>query len=357
MNSVIATASEFIFKCFALSNSDEVLPEERDIQLPGHFTMKIEPYSPLSKAQDTICVSDILREERDFQPAHFTLKIESYSSLLNVLNKKNERYETSIFDVGGYKWKLILYPVGNETFKDHISLYLAIDESNSFPNDNWTVCVNFKLFVLNQKTMKYLTIQDAKRTVRYFDKLRTEQGCAEFLSLDEFNDPCNGYLVNDCCVFGAEILVIQPSSAIEETIAIVKELDDRSYTWSITNFSKLENGLYSDEFTAGGRKWKLELWPKGYMPSNGKLSLFLSPTNWEPKRKLFAKYKLRILNYFHDKTIEKSVSHWFDSKEGWGYKNIKPLEDINELFNGYLKDDTLIVEVEFDVISSTNVRP
>ncbi|KAH7576234.1 hypothetical protein JRO89_XS01G0019000 [Xanthoceras sorbifolium] len=39
--------------------------------------------------------------------------------------------------------------------------------------------------------MKYLTIQDANRTVRYFDKLRTEQGCAQLLSLDEFNDPYN----------------------------------------------------------------------------------------------------------------------------------------------------------------------
>ncbi|KAL5862144.1 hypothetical protein ACOSQ3_003428 [Xanthoceras sorbifolium] len=305
-------------------------------------------YTTISNFLVNIKFPNILREERDFQPAHFTLKIESYSSLLNALNKKNERYETSIFDVGGYKWKLILYPLGNETFKDHISIYLVIDESNSFPNDNWTVCVNFKLFVLNKKTMKYLTIQ-----VRYFDKLRTEQSCAEVLSLEEFNDPCNGYLVNDCFVFGAEILVIQPSSAIEVTIAIVKELDDRPYTWSITNFSKLENGLYSNEFTAGGRKWKLGLWPKGYMPSNGELSFFLYPTNWEPKRKLYAKYKLRVLNRFHDKTIEKSVSHWFDSKEGWGYKNLKPLKDINELFNGYLKDDTLIVEVEFDIISST----
>ena len=80
----------------------------------------------------------ILREERDFGPAHFTLKIESYSLLLNACNGHGKRYESSKFDVGGYKWKLILYPQGDKTCegKGNISLNVAIDESNLFPKDN-----------------------------------------------------------------------------------------------------------------------------------------------------------------------------------------------------------------------------
>ncbi|KAH7576238.1 hypothetical protein ACOSP7_003554 [Xanthoceras sorbifolium] len=301
---------------------------------------------------------EILREEREFQPAHFILKIVSYSLLLDGIDEKGGKYETGTFDVGGYKWKLILYPRGNKTCKDHISLYLGIVEGNSF-SDKWTVCANFKLFVLNQKTMKYLTIQDAKRTVRYFDKLRIEQGFAQLLSLDQFNDPCNGYLVNDCCVFGAEILVVQPPSSIEETITMVKELDDKTvktYTWSIKNFSTLENHLYSNEFTLGGRKWKLDLYPEGYKSAKGKsLSLLLWLADWEsvePKREVYVKYKLRVLDHFLVKKVEKSVSHWFDSKRGWGCPDFMPLKDIKKL-----KDNTLIVEVEFDVISSIKVGP
>ena len=80
---------------------------------------------------------------------------------------------------------------------------------------------------------------DAKGAAKYFDKLRTEHGFAELFSLDKFNDPSNGYLVNDCCVFGVEVLVIQPSTSSEETITMVKEFDDRKYTWSIKDFSKL----------------------------------------------------------------------------------------------------------------------
>ena len=68
--------------------------------------------------------------------------------------------------------------------------------------------------------------------MKYFDKLRTEHGFAQLLSLDEFNDPSNGFLVKDCCVFGVEVLVIQPSIGSEETITMVKEIDDRRCTWA-----------------------------------------------------------------------------------------------------------------------------
>ncbi|KAL5787482.1 hypothetical protein ACOSP7_004431 [Xanthoceras sorbifolium] len=273
------------------------------VQLPPQFTLKIEPYS--SKAQGkNKCASDISREERDLQPAHFTLKMESYSSVLDALDGKDERYETGSFDAGGYKWKLILYPHGNKACegKDHISLYL--------------------------KTNKYLTIQDAKGAVS---------------------------------IFGGEVLVIQPSSGSEETIKMVKELDERTYTWSITNFSKSEKSQYSVEFSIGGRKWKLQLYPKGNKSKKGKsLSLYLWLADWEsvePKRKVYAKYKLRVLLLIIQFTQYKPASKWFDSKTGRGYHDFIPLEDIYELSNGYLKNDTLIVEVEFDIISAIKVRP
>ncbi|KAI9182039.1 hypothetical protein LWI28_021463 [Acer negundo] len=210
--------------------------------------------------------NEILRDERDFGPTHFTLKIESYSLLSNATHGHVKRYESGIFDVGGYKWKLILYPQVDKSCegKGNISLNVAIDESNSFPNHNWIVCAYLKFFILNQKTKKYLTIQEAKGSLKYFDNLRTEHGCLQLISFDELNKPCNGYLVNDCYVFGVEVFVIQPSSRYEETLTMVKEPSGRTYTWSVKNFSKLKgNLLYSDEFTVGGRKWNLKLFPKG----------------------------------------------------------------------------------------------
>lgn len=190
--------------------------------------------------------------------------------------------------------------------------------------------------------------------MKYFDKLRTEHGFAQLLSLDEFNDPSNGFLVKDCCVFGVEVLVIQPCIGSEETITMVKEIDDRIYTWSIKHFSNLNgNNQNSDTFTVGGRKWKLRLYIEGYESEKDKyLSIFLWLEDVHD-RKVYAKFKLRVLHHSHVKTIEKSAFHWFDSKIGRGFNLIK----IKELSNGYLKNDTLIVEVEFDVISSIKVRP
>ncbi|KAK3173920.1 hypothetical protein Dsin_033037, partial [Dipteronia sinensis] len=96
-----------------------------------------------------------------------------------------------------------------------------------------------------------------KGVVKYFDKLKTENGFDQLLSHDKFNNPNNGYLVNDYCVFGVEVLVIQPSTSSEKTITMVMELEDRIYTWSIKikDFSKLnEDDLYSEAFTVGRRK-------------------------------------------------------------------------------------------------------
>ena len=61
-----------------------------------------------------------------------------------------DRYESDMFEVGGYKWILYLYPSGysQEGGKDYLSLYLAIAETQTLP-PGWDVTVNSKLFVFN----------------------------------------------------------------------------------------------------------------------------------------------------------------------------------------------------------------
>lgn len=56
--------------------------------------------------------------------------------------------------------KLVMYPSGNKSKngKDHISLYLALDES-SFLHPGWEIYVNFKLFLFDQNNDNYLVVQ------------------------------------------------------------------------------------------------------------------------------------------------------------------------------------------------------
>ncbi|KAG6764968.1 hypothetical protein POTOM_028982 [Populus tomentosa] len=93
----------------------------------------------------------------DAPPIHYMVKIELFSSL-----GKNavETYESGVFEAGGYKWKLVLYPNGNTSnnVKDSISLYLAMVDAGSLPR-GWEVNVIFRLFLLDQNNNSYLVIQ------------------------------------------------------------------------------------------------------------------------------------------------------------------------------------------------------
>lgn len=56
--------------------------------------------------------------------------------------------------------KLVLYPSGNKNknVKDHISLYLVLEESSSL-QPGWEIYVNFKLFLFDHNNDNYLVVQ------------------------------------------------------------------------------------------------------------------------------------------------------------------------------------------------------
>ncbi|KAI8025774.1 hypothetical protein LOK49_LG02G03330 [Camellia lanceoleosa] len=184
----------------------------------------------------------------------------------------------------------------------HISLYLAIAETKTLPL-GWEVNANFKLFVYNHIQDKYLTIQgiaafvvqsscnivlnfsvmlyvsicscyinvDVEGGIRRFHRMKTEWGFDELVPLDSFTDASKGYLLDDCCVFGAEDFVIKYYGK-GESVSMMKDPLNKGYTWQIskfsamdkeflltwkiTNFSAIENeSLLSEEVVFGEHKW------------------------------------------------------------------------------------------------------
>ncbi|KAF7819632.1 MATH domain and coiled-coil domain-containing protein [Senna tora] len=246
-------------------------------------------------------------------------------------------YESGIFEAAGYKWRLVFYPVGKNKSStsgaNHISLYLRIAEYDTLPL-GWEVHVCFKLFVQDQIQDKYLTIQgEAKR----FHTMKTEWGFSEFVSMDTFKDPSKGYLVNDSCVFGAEVFAVQCSSKWECFSMIKPPINKNSYTWKIQNFAACKEYLVSPTFEAGGESWKLCFYLNGEGPLKDSFSLFLHLVdlkNLPSKPKVYAKFMLRIRDQQH--------SNWFKSN------------DVKYGSKGYIVNDTLMVEVEFRVVSATN---
>ncbi|CAK9311448.1 unnamed protein product [Citrullus colocynthis] len=276
----------------------------------------------------------VVRSTRDNKPLNFTLKIQSFSLLKAALtNSKRDRYESHSFDAGGYKCRLALYPNGDvkRNGSAHISLYLVSADDNIL-STNSEVNVVFTFLVYDILKDKYLTVQDGK--IRRFHAMKTEWGFEKLVSLKTFNDASNGLLVDDCCVFGVDIFV--------------KKYDDGK-------------GEESDPFTVESYRWKIRLYPSGDLQAKpGFLSMFLmfDGSNELPQgSQLYVEYEMAVLSQLEAVPLKRTFDCWFGYGgmkvgRGWGAADFSSLIDLKEPTKGYLLNDTLVVEVKINVIST-----
>ncbi|OMP09155.1 TRAF-like family protein [Corchorus olitorius] len=297
---------------------------------------------------------EIVRITRDNRPDHFTLKIESYS----MLCKAGENYESSIFEIGGYKWRLCFYPKGNKKRggEGHISLYLKLVVTSTLPY-NWEINATFKFFVYDQLRDNYLIIEERGESTRRFGETKSEWGLAKLLSLEAFKDVSKGYLVDDCCILGAEVFVSKHAGRVE-CLSFINNPYDNIFTWEIENFSTLDDVFYeSKHFIVEGNTWKIGIYPKGFnSEANGGLSALLILVNGgqEYDKKVYAEYKLMVKDKLGDNLLEHAAKYWFStSEDSLGWPNFIELKDLE----GLVEDDRLILEAEIVVTSATKNLP
>eukprot|EP00252_Welwitschia_mirabilis_P016659 TRINITY_DN3688_c0_g1_i1.p1 TRINITY_DN3688_c0_g1~~TRINITY_DN3688_c0_g1_i1.p1 ORF type:complete len:1121 (+),score=247.00 TRINITY_DN3688_c0_g1_i1:261-3623(+) len=123
----------------------------------------------------------------------FTWAIEHFSRL-NV-----KKYYSDVFIVGGYKWRVLLFPKGNNV--DHLSIYLDVADSGSLPY-GWSRYAYFSLSVVNQISPKF-TIR--KETQHQFNARESDWGFTSFMPLLDLYDPNKGYLVDDTLIIETEV--------------------------------------------------------------------------------------------------------------------------------------------------------
>ncbi|BFG14820.1 hypothetical protein CerSpe_010930 [Prunus speciosa] len=298
----------------------------------------------------------ILRTISDAPPTHYTIKIQP----LSLLSKYSlEKYESGEFEAGGYKWKLVFYPNGNKSrnVKEHISLYIVLAGANG-SQTCWEVHAAFRLFLLDQNTGKYLALQE--KNERRFHGMKLDWGFDQFLSLKAFTDTSNGYVMEDACVFGAEVFVRKEKSICKgECLSMIKDAVMYKHVWKIDKFSKLNAESYdSQTFIAGDQKWKIQLYPKGRDGGTGShLSLYLAlanPTSLPPTSKIYAQYTLRIVNQLNSSYPYESskFTWWFSASSpsrGWPRFISIGYFDIAQSNQGYLVKDSCTVEAEVTV--------
>ncbi|XP_052184998.1 ubiquitin C-terminal hydrolase 13-like isoform X2 [Diospyros lotus] len=135
------------------------------------------------------------QQVEDPQSSRFTWRIENFSRL----NAK--KLYSEIFVVGGYKWRILIFPKGNNV--DHLSMYLDVADSATLPY-GWSRYAQFSLSVVNQIHSKYSIRKD---TQHQFNARESDWGFTSFMGLSDLYDPCRGYLLNDTCIVEAEVIV------------------------------------------------------------------------------------------------------------------------------------------------------
>ncbi|XP_050281135.1 ubiquitin C-terminal hydrolase 12-like isoform X6 [Quercus robur] len=127
--------------------------------------------------------------------ARFTWIIDNFSRLNTKMLYSDD------FLVGGYKWRILVFPKGNNV--DHLSMYLDVADSTNLPY-GWSRYAQFSLSVINQIHNKYSI---RKETQHQFNARESDWGFTSFMPLGELYDPGRGYLVNDTCIVEADVAV------------------------------------------------------------------------------------------------------------------------------------------------------
>ncbi|KAL9262726.1 TNF receptor-associated factor homolog 1b-like protein [Drosera capensis] len=123
-----------------------------------------------------------------------TWKIENFSQL----NKRELRGDA--FEIGGYKWYILIYPQGCDVC-NHLSLFLCVaDHEKLLPG--WSHFAQFTIAVVNKdpKKSKY------SDTLHRFWKKEHDWGWKKFMELSKLSD---GFLDGDTLIIRAQVQVIR----------------------------------------------------------------------------------------------------------------------------------------------------
>ncbi|KAH7867319.1 hypothetical protein Vadar_031928 [Vaccinium darrowii] len=135
----------------------------------------------------------------------FTWKIVNFSKL------KTKKLCSKTFNSGGYKWRVLIFPKGNNV--EYLSVYLEVANSSTLPY-GWNKHARFGLSVINQ-IRKQATVR--KETEHQFNAQESDWGFTSFLPLKELNDPRQGFLLKDTIIVEADVTVPDSHCSNKET--------------------------------------------------------------------------------------------------------------------------------------------
>ncbi|XP_012833064.1 PREDICTED: probable inactive serine/threonine-protein kinase fnkC [Erythranthe guttata] len=179
---------------------------------------------------------------------------------------------------------------------------------------------------------------------RRFQGTKSKWGFSKFISKESLTDPSNGYVVGDkSCVFGAEVFVAK-KEAITQCVSSRNVDIPYKRDWIIPNFSKLGDDWKSEEFSAGGEKWTIRLYPKG-VSSGTHVDIFVWYYGCE---RVEACFTIRMKEQVFDQEYEKSCKDYLftASSRHWLLRNFMEIETMNDPKKGFIVNDSCLLQLE-----------
>ncbi|KAM5551208.1 MATH domain and coiled-coil domain-containing protein [Rosa sericea] len=136
-------------------------------------------------------------EENDLASGTFTWKIDKFSKLNAV------KCYSEVFVIGGFKWRVTLYPKGNKVGHS-ISMYLEVADSSKLPS-GWTKYAKFSFTLVNQLDRILSKTKDTEQ--HEYNEDENDWGFTNFMPLSKIHHPSKGYLVNDICIVETNVSV------------------------------------------------------------------------------------------------------------------------------------------------------
>ncbi|BDA47782.1 probable MATH domain and coiled-coil domain-containing protein At3g at N-terminal half [Coccomyxa sp. Obi] len=306
----------------------------------------------------------------DSYQATFVWRIEHFMRLKDLLKKRKITglcVKSKRFSVGGCTCRLIVYPRGQSQPPRHLSMFLEVSDKEA--TSDWSCFVSHRLVIVNQRDESRSLVKESQN--RYM-KAAKDWGWREFVTLHTLFDADAGFLVNDDCIFAAEVLMLRETSEAKQVpvedmmmgvtaLALppppaevaLEESTVRGtkvrFTWRLENFAAFRTILdsrkvFSRFFAAEGCKLRL-----GAYTSYSTLCTYLesdSTTAAGQERNFWVKSRVAVLNQRHPERTQ-----WKESAictKTWN-NSVLQLVQMDELMNpeaGYLVKEGLILCVE-----------
>ncbi|XP_022685424.1 MATH domain-containing protein At5g43560 [Setaria italica] len=170
----------------------------------GVRILKANVFSPEKKplviSKKHITVQNLFLQKKEFIRGTYTWTMSNYLDLKLLVN-------SPAFEVGGHKWYVNMYPLGDKYSTKSLSLFLHLHDPKELPDPKSGMMIELTLSILDVKHGKHFT-----RRFVFAAGDKAGWGWSNFIRLKTFKDPSRGYLLGSNCVLKADITITGSSN-------------------------------------------------------------------------------------------------------------------------------------------------